>query len=538
MAGRAGNRDSDGRKLPWRPPGAPEPAAKDLPHAKERARYRRKPDGVPSKPLGADARDLAQLRSLVRAMEEPAVTADPTIRPALMTDAQLLQLVKDLQRAERYDWRAHARPDQLQPPEYRTWLYMAGRGAGKSRASAEAVREWCQTPDVRVAVMAKDSKTLRDFCFEGVSGLISVFPPEEIKHYFKGLGDCRIELTNGGKIMGFSAEAPDSMRGGSFHKAWGDEFAAWPKNLAQDALDQIWFTLRESERPQIILSTTPKRVPHVQQLMDRADTDPTVVVTKGKTSDNTALSAAALEELYARYGGTHLGRQELNGEMLDDVEGALWTPLMIEFARLADGHELPKFRKIICAVDPSGSAKGDATGIVVVAYTFDRRLFVLGCYSTKGLAAERYNAVCRAAVKHGANEILYESNFSGDNAALGIENQWKHLRQIGEILTVMPRIKASTLRGDKAVKASPVAALYEQQANIGVERIFHVAENRANGLAILESELISWAVTDKASPNSLDALVIGARRAMQECGLEVVAGAATHRRLRGGSGAY
>lgn len=445
--------------------------------------------------------------------------------PRLMTDAQLIELTKKLAEADRYDWLTNARPEQLQPANYRTWLLMAGRGFGKTRTGAETVRIWAnENPGCRIAVIAKGSRELRDVCFQGKAGLISVFPKGEVADYKKALGDTSIVLANGTQIIGYSAEAPDSIRGQEFYGIWGDEFAAWPKHLAQDMLDQLWPCLRESENPRVVLTTTPKRVKHVQKLVaESEEKDSDVIITKGKTSDNKKLTKVARDKLYKMFGGTHQGRQELEGEMLDDVEGALWTPGMIDSCSFNDDeHDLPKFKKIICAVDPSGSAKGDATGIVVVAYTFDKRLFVLGCYSTQGLAAERYNRVCRAAVRHSAHEILYEANFSGDNAALGIENQWKHLVQSGEILAdkTMPKIKASTLKGDKAVKASPVSALYEQQMNLAFDRIFHVKPTRSNGISGLESEMMTWAPTDKVSPNSMDALVIGARRAMRELGWE------------------
>lgn len=465
------------------------------------------------------------------------------MNPRLLTDGQLLQLVKDLERADRYDWRANARPEQLEPADYRNWLLMGGRGMGKTRTGAETVRDWTGRQKMRrIAVIAKGSRELRDVCYEGVSGLLSVIPPEEILNYRKGLGDTYIDLKNGAKIIGYSAEAPDAIRGQAFDAIWGDEFAAWPKHLGQDMFDQAWFCMRESDNPRMILTTTPKRVQHLMDFLERAEKPNShIVITKGKTSDNTALKQAALEELYERYAGTHLGRQELDGELLGDVEGALWVPEMVEHARWepAVTEDLPPFRKVIIGVDPSGSATGDATGIVAIGYTADRRIFVLGCYSTKGLPATRYEAVCRAAERHrdqGARcEIVVEYNFGGDNAIFAIDQQWKSMVNAGQIDGKCPILKKSTLRGDKAVKASPVAALYEQQMNTGVQRILHLNPTRGNGLDKLENEQLSWAVTDKQSPNSMDALTIAARRAMQELGLERQAGtAARTRRLDDG----
>lgn len=524
-----GRPDLDPRK-PWVPPGwkQPDRPNDDVRIAQEHNEKMQR--GRVHKSFAEYAQEAAEMKKIRSEMklafpeDKPEKPEQPLVRPPnphLMTDAQLIALVKELDRADRYDWVTNARPEQIQPINYRTWLLMAGRGFGKTRTGAETVRQWAyENPGCRIAVIAKGARELRDVCFAGDAGLLSVFPPREVADYKKALGDTSIVLTNGTQIIGYSAESPDAIRGQSFYAIWGDEFAAWPRHLAQDMLDQLWPCLRSSDNPRVVLTTTPKRVPHVQKMVLEAETDRDIVITKGKSSDNKKLTKVAMDQLYKMFAGTHQGRQELDGEMLDDVDGALWTPDTVEFAAWPKGEELPKFRKVIVAVDPSGSATGDETGIVVVAYTHDKKIFVLGCYSRKGLAAERYNAVCRAASRWKANEILYEANFSGDNAALGIENQWKFLAERDLVTGAMPKIKASTLKGDKAVKASPVAAMYEQQMNIGVEKIFHVRPTKGNGISMLESELMTWAVTDKKSPNSLDALVIGARRAMRELGFE------------------
>lgn len=527
MAGRRGGRDEQGRKLDEN--GQPF----------HNARWVRRDD--PFK----DQRDRATLEAMakVAGLSQTVSRRARRINPHMLTDAQLLELIKELEKADRYDWKANARPEQLEPDDYKVWLLNGGRGMGKTRTGSETVKDWVLNQGMmRVAVIAKGSRELRNVCFEGVSGLISVIPPEMIKSYRKGLGDTYMELTNGAMIIGYSSEAPDAIRGQAFDGIWGDEFAAWPKHLAQDMYDQAWFCLRESERPRMILTTTPKRVEHLMKLLKRADEgDSRVVVTKGKTSDNTTLTKAALAELYESYGGTHLGRQELDGELLEDVDGALWLPPFIDWARWNQTYDkdekpipLPRFVRTMVGLDPSGSATGDATGIVVIGYTADRRIFVLACYSTKGTPEHRYGAACAAAYKHAASHIVIEYNYGGDNGAFAVENQWKHMRASNQVTGPQPRIVKSTLKGDKAVKAGPVAQLYEQQLKTGIERIFHVAPTKENNLVELESEMLSWIPTDKKSPNSMDALVIVGRRAMQDLGLERTMGSAKNRKMEGG----
>lgn len=532
-------RDDDGKIRPWRPAGWEPVTDREADDVRAHRVARAKGMGIhpddtrTASQRGLDRANLGHLGKQAFPVSAARPEKGPKPKPHLMTDGQLLALVKKLERAAKYDWDTNARPEQKEPPDYNTWILNAGRGFGKTRTGAETVRDWVEKQGLRrIAVIAKGSRELRNVCFEGVSGLLAVFPPEMIKAYRKGLGDTYLELTNGAIIIGYSAEAPDAIRGQSFDAIWGDEFAAWPKHLAKDMFDQSWFCLREQENPRIILTTTPKRVAHLMDLLEEAkDGKRKIVVTKGKTRDNPVLKAQALEELEARYAGTHLGRQELDGELLGDVEGALWIPDMVEAARWEEREDdkgepipLPKFRKVIIGVDPSGSETGDATGIVAIGYTADKRIFVLGCYSTKGLPAVRYSSVCAAAEKHKGQglrtEILVEYNFGGDNAMFAIEQQWKHMRAEGYVNGPCPMVKKSTLRGDKAAKSSPVAALYEQQFNRGVERIWHLEPSASNGIHKLENEMLSWAVTDKASPNSLDAATIAVRRAMQELGWE------------------
>lgn len=216
----------------------------------------------------------------------------------------------------------HARAAQRQPLWLWTvWMLLTGRGWGKSRTAAEAVRDWAKTPGLQIAVVAKNATLVRDICFDSPkSGLLSVFPPEEVAKYNSSLGETTLRLKNGTLIRGFGAETPDNLRGWAFDKAWCDEYAAWSRHTAQEVYDMLWFCLREADTPQVVISTTPKPLPHVKRLVERGRAQekrareggepPRVVLTRGHMRENDAnLSAAARAELEEEYAGTRLGRR-------------------------------------------------------------------------------------------------------------------------------------------------------------------------------------------------------------------------------------
>lgn len=329
-----------------------------------------------------------------------------------------------------------------------------------------------------------------------------------------------------------TAGQPDALRGPEFDRIAFDEFAAWPKNLAEETMSNARMCLRASRNPKIVIATTPKRIPHLMKLVKQADEpEARIVVTGGRTSDNTTLSKQALDDLNYMYGGTRKGRQELEGELLTDVEGTLWSLEGIDEARWPQGEDLPAFDMTITGVDPSGSATGDATGIVTLAYVNrTRQIFVLECKTTQGLADERYNEACLSAYRNKANIVVVEGSYGGDNNPLAFAKQWAHLIQIGQIDSPQPRAVISNLRGDKVAKVSPFAAMYQQQLAGGVRRVWHLEPTVENGIAILEDEMTSWAPTDKKSPNSIDALAHAGRRAMKDLGMEVTIAQASSRR--------
>lgn len=552
--------DTDGKprkgwkpKQPWRPKGwepAPVPERISIEvyqEAQVENAHRRKAHNRDQtyKP------DDLQMRAEVMARRVAGAALDrPRLPdPRLMSDHELREFAKALVEIDRYDWRgANARPEQIMPEGFDIWLLMAGRGFGKTRCAAEAVREVCEGGSgMSAAVIAKDHRALRDVCFEGRSGLLNCIPPKlwNPKDYHKGLGDVSLTLLNGSVMRGYTAGEPDAVRGQAFDIIWGDEFAAWPRSRAQDMLDQALLCLREAEDARAILSTTPKRVPHVVELLELAkDPEYRIVITRGSSRDNKVLTESWHRQMEKRMGGTRLARQELHGELVMDAEKALWTGFMIEAARwdLEDNageiREYPRMHGVITGVDPSGSKDGDATGIVTVGWDRANTLYVIENRTTAGLPAHRYSEACRSAARWGAMEIWYESAYGGDNAAYGIEQAWKNLQEAGEIDAGLrcPPTRASTIKGDKAARAMPCVQLYEQQMNVpDRRRIFHPQPSSTNGIAQLEDEMLQWETNSKKSPNAIDALVHAVRQVLIRTGQEMsLSVPARVRRIEGG----
>ncbi|WP_256638186.1 terminase large subunit domain-containing protein [Streptomyces murinus] len=393
-------------------------------------------------------------------------------------------------------------------------MLLTGRGWGKSRTAAEAVRGWAQTPGLQIAVVARNATLVRDICFESPkSGLLSVFPRQEVAKYNSSLGETTLRLTNGTTIRGFGAETPDNLRGWAFDKAWLDEYAAWNRITAQAVYDMLWFCLREADTPQVVISTTPKPLPHVKRLVERGRAQeeahrkggapPRVVLTRGHMRENDAnLSAAAREELEEEYAGTRLGRQELSGELLEDVEGALWKGWMlaVEGFRPRPEH-LPDLQRVVVAVDPATKSHEDAdmTAFTVAGRGFpvdtmfgdDRpRGYLLHCEQDRYTPTQAMKRAATLYHEHRADCVVIEANNGGDYLpAL--------LKQVDP--TVNWRIVHAT-RGKRA-RAAPAAQLYEQA------RVSHVGPARR--FAPLEEQMTTFVGQGETedSPDLLDSAV-------------------------------
>ena len=377
-----------------------------------------------------------------------------------------------------------ARPEQLPSEEetWTTWLYLAGRGAGKTRTAAEWIAWQAITQNnTRWAVIAPTFGDVRDTCAEGESGLLPILREYGVLDYYnRTIGE--IKLVNGSRIKLFSADEPDRLRGPQHHGAWCDELASW---RYEDTYDQLQFGLRLGDHPKTVITTTPKPVALIRKLNSRDDGS--VVVVRGSTFDNAAnLAPQALIELQARYNNTRLGRQELYGEILEDVEGALWTRGLIERNRIT---EIPPLSRITVSIDPAvtNTQNSDETGILVCGSDARGYGYVLGDYSFKGSPLEWARKAVEVFKEYKADSILVEVNQGGDMVSAV-------LRQVDPTLP----IREVRVHVGKKLRAEPVAAMYEQG------RIKHVGNYDK-----LEEQMTLWTPESLDSPDRLDAMVQG-----------------------------
>lgn len=388
----------------------------------------------------------------------------------------------------RTDWLETAREKQLQPAyKHYIWLILAGRGWGKTRTGAQDIALYAlRNPNTISAVVAPTSGDLRRVCFGGPSGLVSIIPKEclsvtkDMKGYSSSISEIR--LHNGSKIVGYAASEPERLRGPQYHRAWCDEVAAW---RYPEAFDQLMFGLRLGKNPQCLITTTPKPTKIIRDLVARED----VAVTTGSTFENEAnLAESALAMLRDKYEGTTLGRQELYAEIIENLEGALWTSALIDEARMPDDTE-KELKQIIVAIDPAvtNNEDSDETGIMVVGKDLNNEYYVLedvsGKYSPDAWARKAINCY----YDWGADRIVAEVNNGGDLVE-------RLLRGIDDNI---PYRSVRATRG-KLVRAEPIAALYEQR------RVHHIGY-----FPELESQMCSYIGETKPSPDRLDALVWG-----------------------------
>ena len=393
-----------------------------------------------------------------------------------------------------WDWHSWARPEQQSPEgDWNIWIYLAGRGAGKTRAAAEWVREeakYTTTGQRRFALVARTAADVRDVIVEGESGIMNVTPPSERPLYEPS--KRRLTWPNGNTATCFTADEPDSLRGPQFSHAWGDEVAAWrqtPDAAGMTAFDNLRVGTRLGANPKIMITTTPKRVPLLYSLLEEEKKGKKVVVTRGSTMDNSGnLSSAYLDTILGVYEGTRLAKQELYGEMLDSIEGALWTIEMIGKGRQ---NLLPAHTPLrVIGVDPSVAENPrDSCGIVVCASTADRDLY------------KRHAWVLEDATIHGSPEVWA-------NKVVEMARRWgapvvAEVNQGGALVTnainaIDPNVKVFEVHSKhgKQLRAEPVVLAYEQ------ERVHHIGY-----IAELEDQMTAWIPGEGKSPDRVDALV-------------------------------
>lgn len=389
-----------------------------------------------------------------------------------------------------FDWPVFAHAHQLPPQtNWSLWLLMGGRGAGKTRAGAEWIRAralghgWCEPgPAGRIALIGETFADVREVMVEGVSGLLAVHPKEERPQWTPTRR--RLEWPNGAVAQAFSAEDPEALRGPQFDIAWCDELAKW--TYAEETFDMLQFGLRLGQKPRQLVTTTPKPVPLLKRLMKQAGT----VITHAPTKANALfLAPGFLETVVGRYGGTRLGRQELDGELIEDRPDALWSREGLETVRVEAAPE--ELTRIVIAIDPPVTAKttSDACGIVAVGLGLDGKAYVLADRSRRKARPSDW-AEAAIGLWHGlkADCLVAEVNQGGDMVS----------EVIASADPSVPVKQVRAMRG-KFSRAEPVAMLYDQG------KVFH-----AGAFPELEDEMADFGpggLSSRRSPDRLDALV-------------------------------
>jgi phage terminase large subunit-like protein len=362
-------------------------------------------------------------------------------------DAAVEKLTPAMRKLLKPFWRVWAHRGQLPPPDgWHTWLIMAGRGYGKTRAGAEWVRAIAEKdPTARIALVAASLGEARRVMVEGESGLLAIARPAARPVYEPSKRELR--WPRGAIATLYSAGEPESLRGPQHSHAWCDEIAKWDVagERAQSAWNNLLLGLRLGDDPRAVCTTTPRPVP----LMRRLLAQPEVVVSRGKTADNKDnLPSGFVRQITVEFGRSLLGRQELEGELIEEIEGALWSRELLESCR-EEGASVPD-KRVVIGVDPPASAEGDACGIIVCALGEDDVARVVADCSVRRPTPEKWaRAVAAAAGAWKADRVVAEANQGGAMV--------RSVLQAADITLPVSLVHAS--RG-KAARAEPVTMLY------------------------------------------------------------------------------
>ena len=421
--------------------------------------------------------------------------------PSKLSQAELLSLqpepirqaaIESLTQAQAeyllWDWRYWARPSQLQPgspsaandrDDWRFWLVQAGRGFGKTRTGAETVREWAADQQARILLVAPTTQDVRETMLEGPSGLLNCYPPGARPNYEPS--KHLITFPSGAIGITRSAEEPERLRGPQFTKFWLDELGAC--QFAQAVWDQIMFGFRlPTPNLRGIITTTPKPL----EVLKKLRANPRTVITRGNSFDNRAnLSEAFYTDVIEPYQGTRLGRQEIEGELLEDTPGALWTQAMIDQTRIAE-RDRPPLVRIVVAIDPAvtSNESSDETGIGAAGIDARGHVYVLEDASERTSPGQWARTACKLLLKWDGDRIVGEVNNGGDLIEANLRT----------ISAEVPFRAVRATRG-KMLRAEPVAAMHERG------RIHFVGRNFAD----LELQLTTYVPGEsKRSPDRLD----------------------------------
>jgi phage terminase large subunit-like protein len=383
------------------------------------------------------------------------------------------------------EWLTFALPHQHPPPgDWTTWLLLGGRGAGKTRAGAEWVKHLAMEYGIKcspIALIGETEHDAREVMVEGVSGLLAAHRRDEKPVWIPSRR--RIEWRNGAVAQVFSAEDPESLRGPQFAAAWCDELAKW--RHAEATFDMLQFGLRLGDRPRQVITTTPRPI----ALLKRLIADPKSRLTHAGTIANARhLAPAFLDNVLTRYAGTRLGRQEIDGEIVEERADALWSRARLEECRVAAA---PQLARVVVAVDPPASAgKGaDACGLVAAGCAEDGTIYVIADETAAGVSPELWSRKAIALWRRlCADALVVEVNQGGDMVRA----------VIGQADPSVPVVAVRATKG-KWLRAEPVALLYEQG------RVKH-----AGAFPALEDEMCDFGLNGLSagrSPDRLDALV-------------------------------
>lgn len=366
-------------------------------------------------------------------------------------------------------WRFWAREEQLPPQtDWSNWLFLGGRGSGKTKSGAEWVKEIClQYPGIRGAFVGPTKSDVRDTMLYGPSGILNIHWDKGTKPRF--IGSRRgLFWPNGSQALMYTAEEPDRLRGPNLHFAWADELASW--HYAEECWDMLQLGLRleypGANFPRTFVSTTPRPIKIIRSLLASQAT----AVTRGSTFRNRAfLSPKWFNDIVEKYRGSSLGRQEIYGEVIEDLVGALWKRAWINDHRLKLGQKTPPIRKTVIGVDPAASDLKSANecGIIAAGVGEDERGYVLGDHSTHAESPDKWGKkAIDAFYHHKANYILAEQNLAG-----------------GLVQTVLKQIDPAVpvrmvmAKKGKYLRAEPVAMLYEQ-GKVSHAGSFHKLEDQ------------------------------------------------------------